>query len=247
MLRECAFCQGTAKLSGEHLWSNWMNTLFAGRKRFRVRDRDGKVTVRHANQLDWTGNVVCEKCNGTWMSDIENKHAKPAMRDLILGEGGIKVTQSRADSIARFAFKTAVVLDHMQRRRAPFFSRSTRHGFRESHAVPATVGMWLAGLRPSGTGYIHTVYHEGPLASGSQISLYVCTYAVGHLVFQVVAQNLRIFDRSTFCPSETTYAKVAIPFWPWIPAGVVWPPPRTLETVGDFESFAERWRRLLVR
>src|SRR6185437_10052806 len=155
MARECAFCPETAKLSGEHIWSAWMEQLIPGRKLFTSRDERGEIAwQRVAPGLDWTAKVVCKRCNETWMSDIENRHAKPAMADLIVGKIDLRISHSRAHSMAVFAFKAAVVLDHMQRNREPFFVRPVRHRFRESLTLPAppTFGIWLAGFLRQGHG-----------------------------------------------------------------------------------------------
>ena len=71
------------------------------------------------------------------------------MSDFILGRQG-PISQSCADSIALFGFKSAVVFDHIRRDREPFFSRSVRHGFTESFAIPASVRMFVAGFLPRG-------------------------------------------------------------------------------------------------
>jgi hypothetical protein len=34
MEQERAFCPSTAKMSGEHIWSDWMNKVFPRKKRF---------------------------------------------------------------------------------------------------------------------------------------------------------------------------------------------------------------------
>jgi hypothetical protein len=46
------------------------------------------------------------------MSELEDKHAKPAMKDLILSDSGVLLQAERLKSIANFAFKSAVIADH---------------------------------------------------------------------------------------------------------------------------------------
>jgi hypothetical protein len=242
MSRECAFCPETANKSGEHIWSEWMDKLLPGRKTFKGKRQERDINYS-SETLNWTANVVCERCNNTWMSDIEKKHAKPAMEPLIVGKTGTPITQSRADSIARFAFKTAVVVDYLHRNRQPFFSRSIRHGFRESHAIPGSTGMWLSAFESRRGGAVKTVYHEGRFPASHRFEIYVCTFSVGHLVFQVVSQ--RNAPTLRFRSSRHDRFKyLAIGFWPWIPSGVVWPLSEILKTDADFESFATRWRTL---
>jgi len=241
MPKECAFCPETAKLSAEHLWSNWMNDLFPGKKRFTSKNEHGEIVADWSSEkLDWKARVVCVQCNNTWMSNIESG-AKSPMSAFILGKSG-PISQSCADSIALFAFKSAVIFDHIRRDREPFFSRSVRHGFRESLAVPASLRMFMAGFLPLGKGHVHTCYHEGALSATDRITLYVCTYAVGHFVFQVVGQKQQGYANVTLQPRELQ--AFALEFWPWVPDGASWPPAHVLQTVEDFDSFSSRWRDL---
>jgi hypothetical protein len=244
-MKQCAFCPETAKLSAEHLWSDWVNDLFPGKKRFGRRNDEGEVVQRWITRsLDWKAKVVCKPCNETWMSTIESQHAKPAMADLIVGKTGIPISQSRANSIALFAFKTAVIFDHVSRSREPFFSDAARHGFRETLTIPDNVRMWMAGFGPRGRGEVMTMYHEGRTPLGDAFQFYVCTYGVGHLVFQVVACK-NLMARS-FWPSAS-FESLAVPFWTHIPEGFVWPAANVLRSSGQFNSFSRQWNDIVVQ
>jgi hypothetical protein len=217
-----------------------MNALFPGKKAFRTVNSSMKVTKSwSSSQLDWRAKVVCQPCNNGWMSTIESQHAKPAMTELIAGKLDIPIAQSRAKSIALFAFKTAIILEHLNRSRTiRFFPRQVRHRFRETLEIPPTVRMSMAGFLPPGKGRCVTIYHESPADS---LELYVCTYGVGRFVFQVVAQ--RSPSSLTLSPIAG-FDRLAIPFWPRIPNGFVWPPKEVLQSVAEFEAFAARWRRV---
>ena len=222
-----------------------MNDLFPGKKHFTMRDTHGKFSKNwRTGGLDWTAKVVCEPCNGGWMSEIESKHAKPAMTELILGTGAVQISHTVAGSIALFAFKTAVVFDHLQRTRAPFFQRSVRYRFREFREIPPTVRMWMAAYIPRGTGGVHTGYHEGGHRLSGRIELYSCTYAVGHFVFQVCAERWPI--RASLAP-RGGFENLAIPFWPTVPAHTFFPPSAALVSVEDFYKFSVRWKEVEVR
>jgi hypothetical protein len=240
MAEECAFCPSTAKLSGEHVWSDWMNKLVPGKKKF-LNIIEG--TDWSSNTLNWKAKVVCEPCNNTWMSNIEEKHAKPAMADLIGDKLDILIPQSRANSIALFAFKTTVVLEHLSRRRTGrFFPREVRHRFRQTLDIPPSINMWMAGYLPLGQGRCTTIYHELP--DPRSLELYVCTYAIGHFAFQVVAER----KPSSYAQSPAAGSELlAVPFWPRIPSGFEWPPKAVLKSVKDFDLFASRWQILNAR
>jgi len=243
MARECAFCPATANLSAEHLWGQWMGRLFPGRKRFTSKNQKGEI-IREwsSDKLDWTARVVCEQCNNTWMSDIESQ-AKPVLSQFILGEAQA-ISQSQADSIALFAFKSAVIFDHIRFDHAPpFFSRSARLGFRKERAIPATVRMFIGGYLPRGKGEVLSCYHEGTLSGTEKVVLYVCTYAAGHLVFQVVSYKQRGFTKIRVQPKNLR--SFAVEFWPWVAGGTAaWPPVGVLQDPQQFDSFSSRWREL---
>jgi hypothetical protein len=242
MARECAFCPETANRSREHLWSNWISQLLPGQKRLTFGSENPNITTKWVSpELNWKAKVVCGRCNNQWMSDIENAHAKPAMTDLILGRSGIPIDQSRASSIAIFAFKTAVIFDHISRNRRPFFERSARHEFRNSLTIPSNVSMWLTKFVPSGSGGANTLYHEGGITPDKSLEVYVCNYAVEHLVIQIVAYKER--GLRTVSVKDNF---LAVPFWPKVPEAFIWPPASVLKTASDFHSFCGRWQDVVA-
>ena len=174
------------------------------------------------------------------MSRLENDHAKPAMADLIAGKSGIPIPQSRAYSIALFAFKTAVVVEYLSRGRTDrFFPRNVRHRFRQTLEIPPTVNMWMAGYLPRGQGRCWTSYHH--LAKPNGLELYVCTFGAGHFVFQAVAER-EVGSMALYPVSRLE--ELAVPFWPRVPDNFIWPAKVGLKSVKDFDLFASRWRRL---
>lgn len=220
-----------------------MRDLFPGKKRFTRKNEKGEIIGEwSSDKIDWRARVVCEPCNNTWMSDIENR-AKPVMSKFILGEAQT-ICQPDCDVIAPFAFKSAVIFDHIRSDHAePFFSRSVRHRFRTERAIPASVRMFLGGYLPRVKGEAHSCYHKGPLRANEQIMLYVCTYAAGHLVFQVVGQKQTGFTKVSLQPK--TFQVFGVEFWPWMKNGASnWPPTGVLQNAADFDLFASRWRDL---
>ncbi|MGE0406488.1 MAG: hypothetical protein AB7O65_09320 [Candidatus Korobacteraceae bacterium] len=219
-----------------------MNGVFPGRKRFTDKDITGKVTGAWiAPELNRTAKVVCEQCNNGWMNDIENFHAKPSMSDLAKWVGDVPISQSRANSIALFAFKSAVVIDHICRNRPPFFDRSIRHRFRTHLRIPPMASMWLTGLVPGANGHIQTWYYESTSPPPNNLKLYVLTYSIGHLVIQVTAAKDHGFRR--FVP-RSEY--LAVPFFPKLEEGFVWPPSPCLNSAAEFDQFAARWKDLRI-
>ena len=177
------------------------------------------------------------------MSQIESGHAQPALTDLILGKLDIPFTQARAASLALFAFKSGVIFDHIRRDRPPFFDRNSRHAFRESLTIPERVNMWMAGFAPMGRGEVFSMYHTGTMPNGAGLEMYVCTYSIGHFVFQVGAVRN---DVQTFSPQSEGFDYLSVPFWPRLPDKLLWPLGDVLRSADQLQAFAERWRDVRV-
>jgi hypothetical protein len=239
MPRECAFCPNTANLTGEHLWSDWLNELLPGRKRFNLRNEKREVVKTWTSpELNWKAKVVCNSCNSGWMSKLENEHAKPSLTDLIIGKSGVLIDDARARSIALFAFKTAVVFDHLMRRPKRFFDFSARSEFRNSLTIPPGVGVFIAAIASRGFGEANTLYRELDLPSPRFFEAYVLTYSIERVAIQVAACKT----------SGISAAKVknyfAVPIWPKAPEDFTWPPRRAISTTAEFDEFSDRWKTI---
>jgi len=243
--RKCAFCPSTAKISGEHIWSQWMASLFpSAAVNFSKIEKDGSVSRQwRMSGLDMTANVVCKVCNETWMSNIESEYAKPAMSDLILGKQVKEITENQAQGISLFAFKTAVISNHMLPEDEEFFDVSQRYAFRESLSIPPKVGMYLVGFEPGNTGGFRSMSIYFPNKDAPKLTLNVCSFHVGLLGFQVVsAKSLTVTQiESLPMPDDLT-----VLFYPTIRSGISWPRNIVLHTEA-FENFAARWNKVKYR
>jgi hypothetical protein len=93
--KSCIFCQNTRKMSGEHVWGSWTKEYVArtSNKHNHANvyvPRPGEpdqpqVRIRAGDPMDSKVNVVCESCNTSWLSEIQNR-AKPLLLPLFNGE-----------------------------------------------------------------------------------------------------------------------------------------------------------------
>src|SRR5260370_1527762 len=223
MERKSAFCPSTAKISGEHIWSQWMATpVPPAAVNFSKIETDGSVRRRWRMMcLDMTANVVCKVCNETWMSRIESQYAKPAMSDLILGKQMKEITEDRAHGISLFAFKTAVIANRMLSEDEEFFDISQRYAFRESLSIPPKVGMYLLGFAPENAGGFRSMNIYFPNQNAPKLTLNVCSFHVGQFGFQVVSAKTLTVTQIESLPTPDNLKPVL--FYPTIRSGVSWP------------------------
>jgi hypothetical protein len=240
---ECAFCPSTVKLTGEHVWSNWINKLLLpdGKITFRRVDFNGSEINRWpAQELNMKMKVVCKLCNEGWMSRAENNFAKPAMTDLILGNRIGAFSKKRAYGLSIFAFKTAVIANHSLPKSEWFFPPSDRYAFRESFAVPPNVTMFIFGMERSTSGEIRSFNVSYPDQRNGDITLNVCSFCIGQLGFQVI--SARAFNSGKI-QSLPTPPDITSRFYPTLDEKFSWPRRRVLSKQA-FNDFALRWTKI---
>jgi hypothetical protein len=235
---ECAFCEST-DLTKEHFFAAWIDEKFSLSWTTTYMDKNYQSYTHDSVELDFQAKVVCGRCNHTWMNDIEFQHARPVITPMMLGQIGIPVNNAMAQSMALFAFKMAVVADMSRRRELPFFPRRMRHAFRISRYIPQGVFMWMAGCVLHDTkialdvGYLQ---NSGP--TSYPFEHYVITCAIGCFVFQLIA--LKPVPPYRF-RANRAFDSLAVPFWPKLVEGFVWPARRGLMSFEELKQFHHRW------
>ena len=195
-MKRCAFCNRIATMSGEHIWSEWIDRLLKPSRQseftFRRVAEDKTVLASwKSEKLNWKARVVCEPCNNGWMSDLENHHAKPTLSNILLGQP-VSLPAKSIASLAAFTFKMTVVTDHMRSTRKPFFKPSVRSAFRRSLRVPSNVQMWLAAFHEPGSrnGLLRSYYVNVPNERYGDFQYLVVTWGIMPFMVQSVARRL---------------------------------------------------------
>jgi hypothetical protein len=244
-----------AKLTGEHLWSQWigeeLKKIGAARMRLSSQLLDDPTTFTwESRTCDLTAKVVCKRCNETWMSDLESNHAKPSIGKMILATAPVTLTRAQIISISAFAFKCAVIGDHMNRKRLPFFSPESRRRFACSLTIPPAIYVWIGCI--SGDDPIHGLfkvqYGITPPRTPNGFRLYTFTWGIGRFFVQLLAWHwMRGRLRRTLVPSITQnefWNPYSIPIWPNPPLSVQWPPAGHLNN-HQMTTFSNRWKHII--
>jgi hypothetical protein len=246
-------------MTGEHIWSNWLEKVFGEHKYNFSRiehDSNNKPLITaewRAVSVNLKAHVVCDTCNNRWMSDLETE-TKAVTSEMIVNGKSRSLSVKDIVIISAFAFKTAVVVDHMNMYskggRRPltgsFFRRSDRENFRKFLVFPDNVHIWLAEFREgdAASGRLRPYYFHNKTGPWKNFHFFVVSYVVGHLVFQIVcprpagiswhARNFPpLVQSSEWNPRSTL-------IWPNRGFEVDWPPPHYLIDKA-INAFAYRW------
>lgn len=133
--------------------------------------------------------VVCPKCNGGWMSEIENA-TKPVLKPMMLGSvpsGGIPLSEEDLVTLGTWATKTALVIDFASPSRT-VAGQKIRETFRQTRQPLPNSRIWLAAYVPDpgdlSFWYKTPLGKEGGVAGSEHLVL--TTIGVGYFVVQVL-------------------------------------------------------------
>jgi hypothetical protein len=257
-MKRCIFCDCEAKLTAEHLRSQWINKLLSERTHRYVishRDRPGAPMKQWETQsFDLKAKVVCAQCNNGWISDLENKEGKPLLKDLIRHDAPVTFLPRGVRSLASFAMKSAFIADCINVDREPFFDAATRKAFAATLRPPDGMHMWVCCLKqPRGKrhGIYKTRYGRPRSVVKDSVEVFVFTFSIECLLLQIAyVRWLHPSRDKTALPKLSQEARLdslSIAFWPpnFLNGVVTWPPERHLPS-DHAEMFADRFGKVNI-
>jgi hypothetical protein len=241
--RKCLFCNEDAN-SKEHVWPQWILKLLPSRRPVRQRLGTGKE-VTYSGDFKLKG--VCSTCNNGWMSELETE-VRPILGPMVQ-DLSIQLDLEDQKKIARWAFKTAIVLEGTKERSMKrYFESGLGPGLRTSGDILGRTMIWIG--RSSESGLYARASDVRYNLDGQNLSAEATatTMVVGNVVLQVV---------SAVFPVEKDAEAVGIPLymddWEQVLATIwpasrvfTWPPPQPIGSGGLFtlERVADRWKVL---
>jgi hypothetical protein len=233
--RRCIFCDEPIRLTKEHLWSKWTRRLVRydtlkheyEHRVFNVAGVARTVKTISGDARNRGLKTVCKKCNGGWMSAIE-EWAKPRLAPLIKGDAAFL---NRDDQIALatwIAMKT-MVAEYFDPTEAAI-TLSERQFLRDRRRVPTpNWQIWIGNYeRTSWAGqWVHgsmsiapSVRTEGrdPRVPNTQTT----TFVVGKLYANVFSSEILGLIRGVSL-GPRAIGKVAR-IWPVQEEFITWPP-----------------------
>jgi hypothetical protein len=229
MPRQCAFCPTSANMTLEHLWSEWIGkALQAYDIKHRRKTQSDEVISWRTKGFTAAAKVVCEGCNGGWMSALENA-SKQILEDMIVRCKPVTLSPREITTIAAITFKNMVVADYMKDNdRPPFFTNQERWLFRKTLILPKGLQMWFGSMADSSHGIFKSFTVETPCNTAYRYEVNIFTYAVGHFLIQSTCFKWKRKSRQKYVPSGyltpgPEWSEVAVPLWPNLATPIDWP------------------------
>jgi hypothetical protein len=236
----CSLCGQIATGSREHVLPTWIRKAF---------DIQGPVTARFLDADIETGtfqephlyvplrNMVCETCNNTWLSRLE-EDTKSVLSPMMLNPEKVTLDIRAQRVLATWAFKTVSLLEYAVRQRLDRWRTASGYpasppelAWLSSHQEPAPRSrVWLGAFNAEHS-KIFTFTPDPMLATVPgqwQVPAHVTTLTVGYVAFQIFSINFVEADRVGCLPFDLTppppYDDTLTRIWPPTGAAVEWPP-----------------------
>lgn len=241
-MRICMFC-GNKVSSVEDAWPLWLM------KRFPCSDKARTYGEIGAHNLgNWPTSKprhrlkkLCRDCNCGWMSRLENE-TKPIIES-ILDEKLTAIDVSAQLTIARWAAKTAMVLETIDSNRPCFYAEIERLLMRETQTIPQRTSVWIAKCidHPN----IYSAAKELRTASGDDgVHAFITTMGFGSLALQVLGMKTpaKIPESVaiTYDVSDGPWDQTLVQVWPPSQNPLVWPLQYGLKGELGLEALTER-------
>jgi hypothetical protein len=228
--RRCIFCDGAKKTTKEDVWPKWTSELM----RSYLPAFQGVTVVRNdiperlEPDVTALANVVCHVCNNGWMSRLENR-VKPLLSRMIVGDVGIPLTTRDQELLASWAFKTALLLDHIYPKNRRRYTPDLYHKYYRERRPPSYCHIWTGCYVDRHIQFwSHTAIVDMPVPPkyddcgvqinpGSKVPPIISTFRLFRAVFQMV-----LFDPATHS-HETSDEHGTFKIHPAQPQTVNWP------------------------
>jgi hypothetical protein len=243
MAKQCLFCPRAVDRA-EHLWSDWILQDLKPTQPIRI--QIGKITSKWVDKPEVRIKCVCQQCNNSWMSDLENEN-KPHILAMMHGKR-IILNAPQQRSLTRWSVLKAMVLDGSSPKRIPFYTYPERIGMKPpSSFIPIGTFAWIGRLSVK-------AFHAGLTDTFGEINHIpkafhgcVVTIIVGHLVIQVITMHvLAMFATNVIHPAYKPGAWDVnlLDIWP-VFGERLWPPPFPFELKGTTHhigALVNRWK-----
>jgi hypothetical protein len=241
-LRTCMFC-GNRVSTVEDAWPLWLMTRFPESGKARTYREIGVRTLG-----DWSTpkprlrvKRLCKDCNSGWMSRLEST-AKPLFGS-ILDQQLVAIDPSAQLILARWATKTAMVLETIDSNRSWFYDEIERLLMCETQTIPQRTSVWIAKCVDHPNIY-SAAKDLWASPNNTGVHAFATTMGFGSLALQVVSikvpANIPANKAITYDVSDGPWDQTLVQVLPASQNPLSWPPKFGLKDELGLEALTER-------
>ena len=213
--RYCVFCREPGKITPEHMIPSWMRSGEDSSGHLYVRESGGpdyesRQHIREGRARDLAAKGPCDRCNSSWMNDMDHGVLDVLGPQLIKGKR-VKLTKAKKVALAAWAVKYVLMhqLAHERGRRFAIPEREYAQ-FYERRTPGSGMRLWAGYMEPPGKHggpalaftdlSLNETYHDAPMLEGAGLSPalaskdYCAAFRFGHCVISVYRASAEILE-----------------------------------------------------
>jgi hypothetical protein len=164
---DCIFCGRRRPASEEDVISKWIRRTLNLTSEVIIRGEPTGATARAQHLRITLENMVCEICNNTWMSRLENRGVKPFLEPMLTNKHGVNLDAARQRDLAKWAVMKVLLMEYAMRQRRAYLRAVTGYVPSEPELAwlyghddppPRFTGLagWVRSMRGTGWSSLHS-------------------------------------------------------------------------------------------
>jgi hypothetical protein len=259
--RPCIFCNQVKKMSGEHIWGDWLKgvvPIAMNKHNFRAERlyRPGMApiagtTIRTGDPLRSKVRVVCADCNNRWLSGIQSA-GKPRLILLIQGNGTGLGPAAQLE-VATWCAMATMTAEFIDRDPKTIAITADERKYLMDNRVPPSTGwrIWIARYRRNKwvPQWIHFTF---PILGAQDTkgmnpgdfaypNTQATTFVIGELLVHALSSTgYPELSARWVWPPRTRVSTLLTQIWPPRESFIAWPPAALTDRDADFVPAALR-------
>jgi hypothetical protein len=236
---DCVFCGQRKPASEEDVIPKWIRRTLNITSEVIIRAEPTGATARTQHLRITLQDMVCETCNNTWMSRLENRGVKPFLEPMLTNKHDVNLDAAVQRDLARWAVTKVLLMEYAMRQRrahlrpvAGYLPSEPELAWLYAHDDPPPRSrVWLGAFDAGNTTVVTTqsrLMISAPTSVGPQLPAHLTTLTIGYVLLQVFSTNFVLADEQAadeygLNPPQP-YAQALTRIWPAGQNSVPWPP-----------------------
>jgi hypothetical protein len=251
----CIFCGRQKSASEEDVIPKWIRRTLDPTSEIVIRAEPTGATSRMQHLVVMLADMVCEECNNTWMSKLENRGVKPFLEPMLTNKHRVTIGETEQRDLARWAIMKVLLMEHAMRQRRAHLRSTIGYTPTDPELAwlysndepPPRSRVWLGAFDARGKVMLTTqarLLTSAPTPSGDHtVPAHMTTLTIGYVMLQVFSTNFVLADAQAVpaygANPPQPYAQALSRIWPIEHSRVQWPPsayvsPETFDDIANW-------------
>jgi hypothetical protein len=236
----CIFCGLRRPASDEDVIPKWVRKTLNPATQVIIRAEPTGAVSRLQHLTVTLEDMVCQQCNNTWMSTLENRGVKPFLAPMLTNEHAVTLDETQQRDLARWAVIKVLLMEHAMRPRRAHLRAAVGYAPSEPELAwlygnddpPPRSRVWLGAFDARSRILVTTqsrLLTSAPTPSAAApVAAHMTTLTIGHVLLQVFSTNFILADAGSVPAHDAQppqpYAQALSRIWPIGRSRLQWPP-----------------------